>query len=160
DHLGSDHILGDLDANRAEIAARAHDQHGLAAFKLRDVDEQVPGGRYVAHDHGGVVEVELIGEFDRGAGRTATISAKPPGRLMPIMPVGPAYSSASSRQISSGMTPAAATRIPARQRVTPGPSASTTPAQSTPGMSGSTGPRARSLPTRKLTSSTRLTVAA
>src|SRR5262249_18327222 len=40
------------------------------------------------------------------------------------------------------MTPAAATRIPARQRVTPGPSASTTPAQSTPGMSGSTGPRA------------------
>jgi len=40
------------------------------------------------------------------------------------------------------MTPAAATRIPGRQRVTPTPSASTTPAQSTPGMRGSTGARA------------------
>jgi hypothetical protein len=58
------------------------------------------------------------------------------------------------------MTPAAATRMPFFQRVTPAPTASTTPAQSTPGMSGSFGPRAPSLPARKLTSSTRLTVAA
>src|SRR5499433_3178502 len=81
DHLGADHVLGDLDADRAEIAARAHDQHGLAGFKLRDVDEQVPGGRYVAHDHGGVVEVELIGEFDRGAGRHRDHLGKTAGPL-------------------------------------------------------------------------------
>src|SRR5262245_7276480 len=62
--------------------------------------------------------------------------------------------------MSSGMTPAAATRMPLRQRVTPCPTASTTPAQSTPGLSGRMGPRAPSLPARRLTSSTRLTVAA
>ena len=40
------------------------------------------------------------------------------------------------------MTPAAATRIPVRHLRTPAPTASTTPAQSTPRISGSTGPRA------------------
>ncbi len=37
--------------------------------------------------------------------------------------------------------PAAATRSPTRQWLTRGPTASTMPAQSTPGMSGRTGPR-------------------
>src|SRR5262245_40465889 len=58
------------------------------------------------------------------------------------------------------MLPAAATCCPIVQRVTPAPSASTVPAQSTPGMSGSTGARRVSLPARRLTSRTRLTVAA
>ena len=44
----------------------------------------------MAHHHRGVVEVERVGQRDRRAGRHATISAKPPGRLMPIMPSGPA----------------------------------------------------------------------
>ena len=59
-------------------------------FELGDVEQQVPGGRHVAHHHGGVVEVEAVGQRDRRAGRHATSSAKPPGRLMPIMPSGPA----------------------------------------------------------------------
>src|SRR3954453_21075826 len=70
---------------------------------------------------------------------TQTSSAKPPGRLMPIMPSGPEYPAQSSGQGSSGITPAAATRAPTFQPLTFGPTASTTPAQSTPGMSGSTG---------------------
>ena len=53
----------------AEIAAGAHDQHGLAGFELGDVEQQVPGGRHVAHDDGGVVKVEAVGKRDHGAGR-------------------------------------------------------------------------------------------
>ena len=56
---------------RAEIAAGAHDQHGLAFLQLGDVEQQVPGGRHVAHHHRGVAEVEPVGQRDRGAGRDA-----------------------------------------------------------------------------------------
>ena len=69
DHLGADHVLGDLDADAAEIAARTHDQHGLAGLELGDVEQQVPGGGHVAHHHRGLVEVEPVGQRDHGAGR-------------------------------------------------------------------------------------------
>ena len=69
DDSGADHVLGDLDADRAEIAAGAHDQHGLAGFELGDVEQQVPCRRDVAHDHGRLVEVESVRNCDGGAGR-------------------------------------------------------------------------------------------
>src|SRR5207237_7618526 len=89
DYVGADYVLGDLNADRAEIAARAHDQHALAGFELGDVDEQIPAGRHVAHDHGGMVKSSLSGSSIAAQAGTATISAKPPSRLMPIIPVGP-----------------------------------------------------------------------
>ena len=77
DYVGADYVLGDLNADRAEIAARAHDQHALAGFELGDVDEQIPGGRHVAHDHRGVVKVEPVGEFDRRERRHRDHLGKP-----------------------------------------------------------------------------------
>ena len=62
DDTGADHVLGDLNADGAEIAAGAHDQHGLAGFQLGDVKEQIPRRRHVAHDDGSAMKVECIGE--------------------------------------------------------------------------------------------------
>ena len=69
DHFRPDHVLGDLDADRAEIAAGAHDEHCLAGFELGHVEQQVPGGRHVAHDNRGVVEIETVGQRDQRTGR-------------------------------------------------------------------------------------------
>ena len=69
DHVRADHVLGDLDADGAEIAAGAHDQHGLAVFQLGDVHEQIPRRRHVAHDHGGAMKVEVLRNGNAGAGR-------------------------------------------------------------------------------------------
>ena len=60
DHGRADDVLGELDADGAEIAAGAHDQHGLAFLQLGDIEQQVPGGRDVAHHHGGVAEIEAV----------------------------------------------------------------------------------------------------
>src|SRR5215510_13443306 len=62
DHLGTNHVPGDLDAGHAEIAAGAHDEHSLTALKLGGVDEKIPGGGAVAHHHGGVMEVDAVGQ--------------------------------------------------------------------------------------------------
>src|SRR6266508_4363751 len=77
----ADHVPGDLNADRTEVAARAHDQHGLAGLESGDVHQQIPGGRHVAHDHGGVVEVEPLGQLDRGAGRYRDHLGKAAGPL-------------------------------------------------------------------------------
>ena len=69
DHARADHVLGDLDADRAEIAAGAHDQHGLVEFEIGDVDQEIPCRRHVAQDDGGAMKVEMLGKRDRGAGR-------------------------------------------------------------------------------------------
>src|SRR6516165_9680150 len=132
DHARFKHVLGYLDTDGAEIAAGAHYQHGLAGFQRCDMYEQIPRRRHVAQHHRGAMKIETLGNGDCGAGGNRDLLGEP----------------------------AAATWSPTFQRVTCGPTASTMPAQSTPGIRGSPGPRAFSLPARRLTSSTRFTVAA
>ena len=69
DHGCAGDILGDLDADGAEIAACAHDQDGLAGLQPGAVEQQLPGGRRMAHDHRGLVEAEALGNSDRDGGR-------------------------------------------------------------------------------------------
>ena len=69
DDAGANDVLGDLDADAAEIAAGAHDQHGLAALELGDVEEKIPRRRHVAHHHRGAMEVEILRDRNAGAGR-------------------------------------------------------------------------------------------
>ena len=116
DHRRADHVLGDLDADRAEIAAGAHDQHGLAGLELGDVEQQVPGGRHVAHHDGRVVEIEPVGKRDRRAGRHADQLGEA-ARPLDAHHADRARCSRSpsSAQSSSGIMPAAATRMPGCQ---------------------------------------------
>jgi hypothetical protein len=45
--------------------------HGLAALKLGGVDQKIPGGRAVTHHHGGVMEVDAVGQRNDNARRHA-----------------------------------------------------------------------------------------
>ena len=71
DHGRAGDVLRKLDADAAEIAAGAHDQHGLALLQLGDVEQQIPGRRHVAHHHRRVAEIEARRHIDRGAGGDA-----------------------------------------------------------------------------------------
>ena len=81
DHVRTDHVLGDLDADGAQIAAGAHDQHGLAVFQLGDVHEQIPRRRHVTHDHGGAMKVEMLRDGDAGHRRNGDQLGKAAGTL-------------------------------------------------------------------------------
>jgi hypothetical protein len=66
---GADDVLRDLDADRAEIAAGTHDEHGLTGCELGQIAKQVPGGRRVTQDHRAMMEIESGRQLDRRAGR-------------------------------------------------------------------------------------------
>ncbi len=83
DHGRPDYMLGDLDADGAEIAACPHDQHGLAGLEPRHVAQQVPGRRRVAHDHGRLVEAETLRHRDSGASRQRDLLGEAAGPPYP-----------------------------------------------------------------------------
>src|SRR5262249_57085334 len=67
-HARADDIFGNLNADAAEVSACAHDQHGFAALEESDVDEQVPGRRYMADHHSRGMKIELRRNLDVGTG--------------------------------------------------------------------------------------------
>ena len=81
DHARADHVLGDLDADRPEIAAGAHDQHGFVEFEVGDVEQEIPCRRHVAQHDGGAMKVETLGERHRRAGRHGDQFGKSAGPL-------------------------------------------------------------------------------
>ncbi len=93
DHARADHVLGDLDADRSQIAAGAHDKYGLVEFEIGDVDQEIPCRRHVAQNDGGAMKIEMFGKRDRGAGRHGDHlgkSARPLDAHHAVRPVGTA----------------------------------------------------------------------
>ena len=83
DDARADHVLGDLNADRAEIAAGAHDQHGLIEFEIGDMDQEIPRRRHVPQYDCGAMKVEMLGERDRSACRDVDQFGETPGPLDP-----------------------------------------------------------------------------
>jgi hypothetical protein len=57
-----------LNPDAAEVAAGAHDQRGFAGLERSDIDEQGPGGRYMADHYGRGMKIELQWNLGGGAG--------------------------------------------------------------------------------------------